>query len=92
MQFLEGPEDALSETFSRIKADVKHSEVEVLFFEEAGDRIFPNWGMSANFVEFSDVCPDITRVIDSLRLAIKTQSIKDCLSAMEYFFAPKLAR
>lgn len=47
VQWLEGPEDAVRATFDRIRADARHTGVEVL--GESGDRerrLFPSWAMA----------------------------------------------
>ncbi|MCZ0964205.1 BLUF domain-containing protein [Paracoccus benzoatiresistens] len=42
-QWLEGPEDEVMATFSRISADDRHSDVEVLDHKQSTTRSFPTW-------------------------------------------------
>jgi Sensors of blue-light using FAD len=45
LQLLEGPEDKVAATFSRIKADDRHLEVQTLVSERIEQRLFPLWSM-----------------------------------------------
>ncbi|MFD2191733.1 BLUF domain-containing protein [Pistricoccus aurantiacus] len=45
-QVLEGPHDAVQETFERIQCDERHSHVSVLSFEVAETRGFSHWAMA----------------------------------------------
>ena len=45
-QVLEGPLEAVSETFERIQCDPRHSDVLVLEFAPARERSFSNWSMA----------------------------------------------
>jgi Sensors of blue-light using FAD len=92
MQLLEGPGDEVSETFLRIKSDSRHSEVEVLFLEEASERIFPNWSMSCNVVDIKGASSDLHAAVDGLRQGVENRTITDSLMALEYFFAPNFLR
>lgn len=44
-QVLDGPEDAVEEIFSRIEADPRHTDVEVLDLRTITERAFPDWAM-----------------------------------------------
>ena len=44
-QVLEGPEDAVQETYARIDVDPRHDEVELISEEEITERDFPQWEM-----------------------------------------------
>ncbi len=88
MQLLEGPDYEVADTFHRIKADHRHSDVEVLFLEEANKRIFPTWSMSSNVVDVKGSSHDMHAVVDALRLGVESRTIPDCLMALEYFLAP----
>ena len=89
IQLLEGSRDAVSETFSRIKSDSRHSDVEVFFSEEVSERIFPGWNMSSNRVEIKGALTAARVVVDKLRREIREHRITDCSTALEYFFAPR---
>ncbi|QEA38275.1 BLUF domain-containing protein [Pistricoccus aurantiacus] len=58
-QVLEGPRDAVQETFERIQCDERHSHVSVLAFETVETRGFSHWAMAyvgednANIDEFA---------------------------------------
>jgi hypothetical protein len=45
LQVLEGPEDAVLETFARIQRDRRHIGVRVLVQREADERLFGDWSM-----------------------------------------------
>ncbi len=45
LQLLEGPEEKVLETFSRIKRDDRHVEVNILRKTQSSERLFPNWAM-----------------------------------------------
>ena len=45
LQLLEGPEEKVLETFSRIKRDDRHVEVNILRKTQISERLFPNWAM-----------------------------------------------
>jgi hypothetical protein len=92
MQLLEGSQDEVSDTFLRIKSDARHTDVEVLFLEDAEERIFPDWNMSCNWIEVKGAPVDVHTVIDDLMRGIKESRIIDCSTALEYFFAPHVAR
>ena len=92
IQLLEGSRDAVSETFSRINSDSRHTDVEVFFSEEVTERIFPGWNMSSNRVEIKGAPAAARVVVDALRRAIKEHRVKDCATALEYFFAPRFQR
>lgn len=53
MQVLEGSREAVMAVFERIAADARHTEVEVLFEEEAEKREFADWSMA--FVDLDGV-------------------------------------
>ena len=46
MQVLEGPKEAVMETFGRIKADPRHRNISVLLIEEIDQRHFSDWKMA----------------------------------------------
>lgn len=45
-QVLEGPRDALEETFEAIECDPRHSDVTILHFHPVAERSFPGWSMA----------------------------------------------
>jgi hypothetical protein len=45
-QTLEGPRQNIEVVFERIQRDRRHSDVQVLAFEETSERRFPNWSMA----------------------------------------------
>ncbi|MBC6718691.1 MAG: BLUF domain-containing protein [Aurantimonas coralicida] len=45
-QILEGPMDALEETFERIQQDERHGDVSLLAFQPTTTRTFENWSMA----------------------------------------------
>lgn len=45
LQLLEGPGDAVTETYSRIRRDKRHIDVSLLWSGDCETRMFPNWDM-----------------------------------------------
>ncbi len=45
LQFLEGPEAAVTATYARILQDDRHLAVRQLVSAPAGERLFPDWAM-----------------------------------------------
>jgi Sensors of blue-light using FAD len=45
LQLIEGPEGALQATYTRICADDRHLEVNLLVSHAVEDRLFPDWAM-----------------------------------------------
>lgn len=45
MQVLEGGRAAVNRLYARIAADARHSDVELLVYEEIGERRFAGWAM-----------------------------------------------
>lgn len=57
MQVLEGGRAHVNSLYSRIQADPRHREVQVLHFEEATERCFAGWTMGQ--VNLAKVNPSI---------------------------------
>ena len=57
MHYIEGPADALEETFNRISSDLRHREVTVYFRRYIEERLFPGWAMSLRTE--TDLPPDL---------------------------------
>lgn len=45
VQMLEGPREAVSDTFGRIAKDVRHDEILLVQMADASGRLFPDWLM-----------------------------------------------
>ena len=45
LQVLEGGRSAVNKLYNRITADARHSEIELLCYEEIGERRFAGWSM-----------------------------------------------
>ena len=45
LQLLEGPRDAVNETYARILRDDRHVEVILLHAGDTAERLFPDWSM-----------------------------------------------
>ena len=45
LQVLEGGRSAVNKLYHRIASDSRHSDVELLFYEEIGERTFAGWAM-----------------------------------------------
>ena len=44
-QFLEGPPDAVIETYNKIKLDTRHSEIRQILEDTSNRRLFASWAM-----------------------------------------------
>ncbi len=47
IQVIEGPEAAVTETYTRIGRDTRHSDVRILLTREIRNRSFPEWSMAS---------------------------------------------
>ncbi len=47
VQALEGPLEAVGETFERICGDMRHRDLHLIEFSAASERAFPDWAMAA---------------------------------------------
>jgi len=45
-QVLEGPQDAVEETFERIQMDPRHRDVQIVEFAPVPERTFDQWAMA----------------------------------------------
>ncbi len=60
-QVLEGPQDAVEETFERIQQDERHGDVSLLAFDPVDRRVFETWSMgfvgasAAGSARFADI-------------------------------------
>jgi hypothetical protein len=45
MQMIEGPADAITDTYGRIVKDDRHETVRLLLHERVDERLFPDWTM-----------------------------------------------
>lgn len=64
-QVIEGPLDALEETFERIQLDRRHHDVAVLYTMPIAERSFPTWGMASAGVTEDE--SDIRRALALVR-------------------------
>ena len=55
LQALEGPPDAVRETFKRISHDVRHRGIGMLLEEERDHRLFAEWSMAFQEVREADL-------------------------------------
>jgi hypothetical protein len=46
IQILEGEKDTITSLYEKISKDPRHSNVKILYLEEASIRLFPTWSMS----------------------------------------------
>lgn len=66
-QILEGERGAVEETWSRIKNDTRHHDIELLGIAEIQERRFPKWSMKLfDAKEFSEDFPRYTELINKL--------------------------
>ncbi len=60
LQHLEGPREAVEQTYERIVGDEMHSDVEVLHRGESAGRMFGDWSMRLILLDAASV-PDLAR-------------------------------
>ncbi|MFN2476823.1 MAG: BLUF domain-containing protein [Chthoniobacterales bacterium] len=67
MQLLEGPEEAVCNTYSRIARDPRHRDVTVLLQGEIDGRDFDDWSMGFHNLEepFARNIPGYSRFLDA---------------------------
>ena len=81
MQVIEGQRSAINALYSRIISDKRHNQIELLSFEEVGQRRYGNWSMALvqlsiddpmvqlahpEFDPYSASSKDAIRIIDEL--------------------------
>lgn len=67
LQVLEGPSNAVEDTFSRIVRDPRHFATVVLWREDVDSRLFPKWSMGCQSAGQSGVInPGISFLIDRI--------------------------
>ena len=86
VQFLEGQEEALVETFQNIRADKRHEDIEMISFEHSDKRLFPDWNM--RLVEIREPAANTKRRLDEIRLAFSQNPFMQGIDALEKFIAP----
>src|SRR5262245_17964358 len=47
VQVLEGPADAVQQTFARLAADPRHTDVKKISYEKVSGRLFADWDLCA---------------------------------------------
>ena len=55
LQVLEGTEDAVRETFARIREDARHHDIAVLFEETINASLYPDWSMGFQMLDGSEL-------------------------------------
>jgi len=87
IQLIEGPHDALTQTFGRIQRDNSHKDIEMLSFAAGDKRVFPNWSM--NIIEIKESIGQAESRIFNIRRAFSHNPMLHCIDALEAFLAPK---
>jgi hypothetical protein len=54
IQVLEGPGQAVMETYRRIEADPRHDDLLLVSYERASGRLFADWDMCCQFLQDED--------------------------------------
>lgn len=64
LQFLEGPHDTVLNTFARIAADPRHTDIEILFDSPIRERGCPEWAMDVfDLPDNVDLCREQLKLI-----------------------------
>jgi len=59
LQVLEGDETALAQTYGRIQADGRHTNLRLLLDTEARQRLFPEWSMGFDHVDDEELAAEL---------------------------------
>jgi hypothetical protein len=59
LQVLEGDEAALEETYERIRADGRHTNLRLLLDIEVNQRLFPDWSMGFDHVDDDELAEEV---------------------------------
>lgn len=68
LQVIEGPSDRIDRLMDRIKADRRHTDVEVLQRQVIKHRLFDTWSMASARIT-PDIQPDLVVLINECRTA-----------------------
>ncbi|MEI6159783.1 MAG: BLUF domain-containing protein [Roseococcus sp.] len=83
-QVLEGPREALEETFEEIECDPRHSDVTILHFHPVAERSFPGWSMAFagedEAVRARAISANALPSADSIQVDSRGKSFLDVLS------------
>lgn len=86
IQILEGNKVAITGLYSNISQDDRHSNVKLLYLEEAPARLFPNWTMNM-FNLNEDKQKDLTEVKKILRQVERKESVSADPIVLQLFTA-----
>ncbi|MEE8602127.1 BLUF domain-containing protein [Euzebya tangerina] len=78
IQALEGPAEAVHDTFSRIQRDSRHHGIVTLYVDEIDQRDFPDWRMG-----YVAIDPDSARQVDGFMDLAAQQHAEDSSRAHE---------
>jgi len=59
LQVLEGDEDALAETYQRIRADHRHTNLRLLLDADVSQRLFPDWSMGFDHMDDDELAEEL---------------------------------
>jgi len=59
LQVLEGDEDALAETYQRIRADRRHTNLRLLLDADVSQRLFPDWSMGFDHMDDDELAEEL---------------------------------
>jgi hypothetical protein len=59
LQLLEGDEAALEQTYRRIEADSRHTNLRLLLDETVDERLFPDWSMGFDHVDDDELAEEL---------------------------------
>ncbi|MEE4539550.1 MAG: BLUF domain-containing protein [Erythrobacter sp.] len=76
IQLIEGPEEAIDALFANIRADDRHTDVELAVSAEVDERIFPEWDM------LDDTAPSMTFSKDEVQDGAIERASPDTLRAV----------
>lgn len=59
LQMLEGDDEAVAATYSRVEADQRHTNVRLLMDAEVPARLFPDWSMGFEHVDEDEIAEEL---------------------------------
>ena len=76
LQALEGPEQAVLDTYARIKGDPRHHALVLLTGRSVEARAFGNWSMAFEQGDDAGQPPDLHAAVDALTASLTDKSLR----------------
>lgn len=87
IQIIEGPEDVVAGTFTRIKTDLRHRNVTLVSQKKIDSRDFPDWAMGFQAQGSNELGDDVDSNLDDKLFNMETGRINIPLEYLKNFYA-----